>query len=129
MKKFIPSFVSLLLLFVVTTNEAAASTAFQDVDENHPNFQAIEYLYENEVINGYPDGSFKPENKVNRAELLKILIEGNNIPLESSNLPFSDIEKDSWYSPYLETAYYNGWVEGYQDGTFKPENPVQTSKR
>ena len=49
---------------------------FNDVETKSKNSQAIKYLKDNQIIGGYSDGSFKPSNSINRAELLKILVEG-----------------------------------------------------
>lgn len=98
---------------------------FLDVSASHQNIRAIEYLYNEETIIGYTDGTFKPENPVNRAELLKILVEGQGITPttdEYSNC-FPDVA-DDWYAPYVCYAKEEGWVSGYPDGTFKPANTV-----
>ena len=57
---------------------------FTDVDFSTPNSEAISYLKNNNVVSGYPDGSFKPENPLNRAELIKILVEGTGYDPDAS---------------------------------------------
>lgn len=86
---------------------------------------AIEYLYSNGVIGGYPDGTFKPANTVNRAELLKILVggTGNQPTLNDYKDCFPDV-KSEWFAPYVCFAKNAGWVEGYLDGSFKPAQTV-----
>jgi len=56
--------------------------AFADVPQSHINAQAINYLQENKVIQGYEDGTFKPSKKVNRVEFLKIVLEGSGKKLD-----------------------------------------------
>lgn len=104
---------------------ALAQSAFPDVDEDHPYKSAIEYLKENAVISGYPDGTFKPGKTVNRAELLKILIEGSGYEApEVTESCFSDVPADKWFSKYVCYAKQKGWVKGYADGKFRPEQTV-----
>jgi hypothetical protein len=98
---------------------------FADVDSNDHYAEAIEYLKENSIIGGYPDGSFLPEGSLNRAELLKILVEGVGIsPDESMYADCFDDVADDWYAKYVCYAKEQGWIQGYADGTFKPAQEV-----
>lgn len=98
---------------------------FSDLASNHRNFKAIAYLKEKAVISGYPDGTFRPETIVNRAELIKILVGGKNIEpniLQYHNC-FPDVS-NQWFAPYVCYAKTTGWVSGYPDGWFRPEQSV-----
>ncbi|PIZ75321.1 hypothetical protein COY05_04270 [Candidatus Peregrinibacteria bacterium CG_4_10_14_0_2_um_filter_38_24] len=98
---------------------------FSDVSESYQNFEAITYLQEKDIINGYSDGTFKPDKLVNRAEFLKIIIEGSGIKTNANaETPFSDTDDTAWYAPYVEKAYSENWVQGYTDGTFKPSQTI-----
>ncbi|MBN1258501.1 S-layer homology domain-containing protein, partial [Candidatus Peregrinibacteria bacterium] len=124
MKKVITTFSALCLLAILLTQQTYA-TELNDVN-NHKNKIAIQYLYDNGVISGYPDGSFKPYNTVNRAELLKILVGGKGIQPtaeEGYKNCFPDV-KEEWFSPYICYAKEKGWVGGYPDGTFQPGKTV-----
>lgn len=120
-----------LELFIPKTDEEgnittpAQSNYFPDVPETHPNAIAIEVLRERNIINGYPDGTFKPENTVNRAELLKILVEGKIGKPDENEYKncFPDVTTQ-WFAPYICYAKAEGWVQGYSDGKFKPEQTV-----
>lgn len=99
--------------------------AFPDVPNSHKNHTAIEFLQNNNTINGYPDGTFKPDNSINRAEFLKLIIEGSSIPTDiSTNTPFPDVDHQAWYGPYIRKAYEQGWIQGYTDGTFRPAQSI-----
>jgi len=91
----------------------------------HTNQTAIEHLYENEIVEGYPDGTFKPDNALTRAELMKILVlgAGYDPSEEEYNNCFPDVG-DEWFARYVCFAYDNGWVEGYPDNEFKPGENV-----
>ncbi len=114
----------LLTTLLVLTSPAAAKS-FSDIDQSSPYFVAISYLSQNEIINGYPDGSFGPFKDINRAELLKILMSGQE---EQLSIPktncFPDVPYTEWYAKYVCSAKELGYVQGYPDGTFKPEQSV-----
>lgn len=101
-------------------------TDFSDVNPSNPNYTAIMYLKNHGVIGGYPDGSFKPDQVVNRAEALKIILLGSGIEVAASiDLePFRDITRTEWYAPYVAKAKELTIVEGYLDGTFRPAQTV-----
>ncbi|MBI2634639.1 S-layer homology domain-containing protein [Candidatus Peregrinibacteria bacterium] len=112
-------------ILIVMISGRTVFADFPDVDQQHKNSAAINYLQSNNIINGYPDGTFKPDNAVNRAEFLKIILEGSDIPaLITSPTPFPDVNHDSWYGKYVIKAYHSGWIVGYTDGTFKPEQTI-----
>lgn len=98
---------------------------FYDVSQSNPNREAILYLFEEGIINGYPDKTFKPANEINRAELLKILVEGlgTTPDVATYNGCFNDVKTD-WYAPYVCYAKEQKWVEGYTDGNFRPSQTV-----
>lgn len=68
------------------------------------------------VVAGYSDGTFRPNNQVNRAEALKMLISAKGIDISAYTLGdnFYDVDADAWYAPYLAYAYQNGIIEGYK---------------
>ncbi len=106
--------------------------AFSDLPESHRNAFAITYLNNEGVIQGYPDGTVRPDALINRAELLKLLIEGldtqqGEIDAMKDADCFPDVH-DQWYVPYVCLAKEKGWIAGYPDGTFKPNNPVRKTE-
>ncbi|MDD5741950.1 MAG: S-layer homology domain-containing protein [Candidatus Peribacteraceae bacterium] len=112
------------LLVAVATPALAASLS--DIG-NSNNKTAIEYLSDKGVIGGYPDGTFRPLNTVNRAELLKILVGGQGAAptVDTYNNCFPDVTNE-WFAPFVCYAKEQGWVGGYPDGTFRPANTVNT---
>lgn len=120
-KFLLVTFLAGFLNFSINT----AAAEFSDVNENTKNREAILYLQEQGVIKGYDDGTFKPRRAVNRAEFLKIIIEGSLIPLDiSDEVPFPDIDYGEWYATYVQKAFAEGWINGYPDGTFKPDQTI-----
>lgn len=96
--------------------------------KDHIYEEAIEYLYDAGIIDGYPDGTFKPDKTINRAELLKIIIESNYNENDYASYEdiscFPDVAGNLWFSKYVCYAKSRGIVEGYPDGTFKSAREV-----
>ncbi|MBU0982151.1 S-layer homology domain-containing protein [Patescibacteria group bacterium] len=98
---------------------------FTDVSYLDQHYEAIDSLVELGIFEGYPDGSFKPNNDINRAELLKILIEGRDTTpsVNDYNNCFPDVGRE-WFAPYVCFAKVHGMIKGYPDGTFRPGETV-----
>lgn len=114
--------------FLLVTILGAASASFANTlsdIEGSPNKEAIVYLQTTGIINGYADGTFKPHATVNRAELLKMLVvaTGKKPTIEKFLDCFPDVTKQ-WFAPYVCYALQQGWVKGYEDGLFRPEQTV-----
>ena len=70
----------------------------------------------------FPDGTFRPSNSITRAELATIASKFDKLsPFVADN--FSDIT-GHWANQYINSAAQKGWVKGYEDGTFRPEQPI-----
>lgn len=134
---------TLLLGTLLTTAPASAATPFTtkpftDVPESHINFEAVEYLRQNNVIRGYQDGTFKPESRINRAEFLQLIT--NPFLLNTARLNecvreeilgknlttvfYSDVATDDWFAPAVCLASIQKIINGYPDGTFRPSREV-----
>jgi hypothetical protein len=94
---------------------------------NHLYKTAIGYLKDKAVVQGYDDGTFRPDNTINRAEFMKIVIGAkysqDYIGVSSAWNCFSDVT-DEWFAPYICIAKDEGVVSGYADGTFKPSQNI-----
>lgn len=101
------------------------ASAFSDVPPSHAYVSAVTWAKSQGVLQGYPDGTFKPDNVVNRAEFLKIVLEAKGVDVSGVNSAgFSDVDESAWYAPYVRYAKANGIIQGYADGTFKPNQEV-----
>ncbi|MFA6917975.1 MAG: FlgD immunoglobulin-like domain containing protein [Candidatus Gracilibacteria bacterium] len=88
---------------------------------------AVGWVTERGIFHGYTNGAFMPYQNITRAEVLKVVLEAFEatlFPANGSNLGFSDLNPYGWYMTYLRTAQFYGMLEGYQDGTAKPENNI-----
>jgi hypothetical protein len=81
------------------------------------------------VLGGYPDGTFKPDNTITRAEFAKVVAYAAGFAsaaefLGGQSTNFNDVKASHWASGYIAVATSKGFLKGYPDGTFKPENKV-----
>ncbi len=108
-----------------TSSASSTVTSFPDVIAGHYGYTAIMDLVQRKVLRGYADGTFHPLNNVNRAEFLRILLGGLH-PEEARDEKncFPDVH-DEWYSPYVCAGKRLGWVVGYRDGTYRPEQTIR----
>jgi len=92
--------------------------------------EAIRYLADKNIIQGYPDGSYKPENSVNRAEFTKIIVGAKlgDEPKASAANCFPDVKSSDWFASYVCYAKTNGIIAGYPDGTFKPGSTINLAE-
>ena len=74
------------------------------------------------ILKGYPDGSFRPNAPITRAEFAAIASRYEK--LEKGEAKFTDIDERHWAYPEVASAYKKGWINGYPDGSFKPENHI-----
>lgn len=107
------------------TTEVMQETTFADLNQTDENYVAINFLKENDIVRGYPDGTFKPENPVSRVESLKFIYEGLNKSIAKRYfLEFADTDSKAWYARYVASAQNDGVVRGYEGNLFKPANNV-----
>ena len=130
--------VSLALVIVLVF--ASIGTVFADIDYSQWNsnsaypsdvvntnlFTPVKFLIDKKVIQGYEDGLFHPERSITRAEYIKMLLisTNNTSQLGSySDCGLSDVS-GHWGETYIEAGVALGFINGYPDGTFRPDDAV-----
>lgn len=93
---------------------------FTDIPASYKNAFYINYLAERELINGYPDGTFRPDAGLTRAEAAAILVRAANLAAVPTATRFVDVNPDHWAADSIEAAAGAGLLAGYPDRTFKP---------
>ncbi len=117
----------LLPLFLAIIFIPIAHAEFSDVPGHHAFHTSIEYLRNKAVIEGYDDGTFKAHEKVSRAEMATILLRGfSKRRCAFTKQAFSDVQPDNhdWFEPYVCAATEMKIINGYPDGTFRPNDAV-----
>jgi hypothetical protein len=80
------------------------------------------------AVNGYEDGTFKPEEKVTRAQFVKMLVSSLEEKLEAYDGSFTDVAEGDWFAPYVAAAKKLGIASGYADGSFKPNKEISRTE-
>lgn len=141
-------------LVVVGLNVASIGVAhalnYPDLDYDQPYLLGIVGMTQSGVVQGYEDGTFRPNSHVSRIEALKIILKSasvNVLPLSSTqfvsppvdnyghpivatvapmqrSIGFPDVPLDSWYAPYVNTGEQKEIIHGYPDGLFRPQGLI-----
>ena len=124
MKKILSfTLVTILILTSSIVSFAATGTPNDVVGTKYET--AVSALVSAGVVKGYPDGTYKPLEPMNRAEACKIIVTTLNPSLDLSYVPvFHDLAGYTWASSYIAYAAKAGIINGYGDNTFKPGSPV-----
>lgn len=102
---------------------------FDDVLPDHPEYEFIMELRKKGIVQGYPGNIFRPEKTVTRAEALKIILLIFEIPLgQYGSSHFSDVKPTDWFVSVVETAKEKGIINGYPDGTFRPNSSINRAE-
>ncbi|KAF0134185.1 MAG: putative S-layer protein [Candidatus Saganbacteria bacterium] len=102
---------------------------YNDIPENYWGKDKIDKMSSLGILNGYPDHSFRPSNKITRAELIKCFVKISDIPLGTSVKPdFSDVDEKYWAAPYIEAGVKNTFMTGFPDKTFRPEDSISRAQ-
>lgn len=110
-----------LLTEQIEANKTYSNT-FSDVPKSYWAANYIGYMQQFGIVTGYSDGSFRPDAPVTRAEFAAIASRFEKLTEGSKS--FTDVPNTYWAARYINFAATRGWVTGYSDGTFKPENPI-----
>ncbi len=110
---------------------SVSAASFPDVPDGHANKAAIEQLSDLGIIQGDDQGNFNPDNNVNRAEFTALVMRfigqsGSLGTVSAENAPFPDLSDSSvsWAIGDITIARNMGIINGYEDGTFRPTDPV-----
>jgi len=103
--------------------------SFKDVAEGYWARKEIGELATLKVIGGYPDGTFRPEEPVVRAELVALLVRSEVSSFEGlGEIKFKDVSSKHWAAKYIMEAVKRGWVKGYADNTFQPGKAISRAE-
>lgn len=120
--------ITIIILFL---GVQTAHAVFSDITSNHPNFDAIMYLKDEGIIEGYEDYTFRPSKEVNRAEALKIILLGSKVivPDIQEQEVFPDVMSGTWYGKFAAKAKNLKIVSGdASTGHFRPGDTVNLAE-
>lgn len=120
---------AMMLSIMVVGAGASSFTDQKDIDSKHQ--EAVDMAIALNIIIGYPDGSFKPNDNVSREEMAKmicILDNGGKEPQLAVGNSFTDVEADRWSNKYIEACASRGVVAGVGDNKFDPAGQVTATQ-
>ncbi|MFI3210148.1 MAG: S-layer homology domain-containing protein [Peptostreptococcaceae bacterium] len=125
LKRFV---VTTLTTSIVSLNIAPIVNAntikdFADISEKYFAKDHIENLISRGVLEGYPDDTFRPNESITRAEFVKATNRAFNFT-EKGTESFKDIDSNAWYFDEILIATNAGYIEGYEDSTFRPNEKI-----
>jgi len=104
-----------------------SESTFSDVKDGEWSTPYIKYLSKVDIVEGYEDGTFRPHNNITRAEFATIASRFFELEDGADNT-FSDVADNHWAKEYIDSAVIKGWLIGYEDGTFRPDQPIKRSE-
>ena len=125
MKKVLSIVLSLVMVICMMPVMAFADTVYSDVS-GQPCEDAVTTLSNLSVINGYQDGTYRPDGVVTRAEVAKLIVSALGLAdqAEGSTSSFTDLQLAQWAEGYIGYAQSLGILEGDGDGTYRPGDAV-----
>ena len=117
------------IFFRLLTDDArqrnwSSENNFSDVSADKWYNNAVSTLCHMGVLGGYSDGTFRPNAPITRAEFAKIAVSFSQANGSAVYSYFTDVKTTDWFAPYVTAAKDSSLIEGYSDGSFKPENKI-----
>ena len=109
---------------VMSAPSFAQNTTFNDVSSNYWASSFIGELSRRDIIAGFPDGSFRPDQNVTRAQFAAIVRKAFEKSPERNAINFTDVPANYWASSAIEEAYRTGFLSGYPGNRFQPEQNI-----
>ncbi|MBD2242966.1 S-layer homology domain-containing protein [Nostoc sp. FACHB-888] len=108
----------------ITASPSFAQTSFSDVSSNYWAAQFIQQLSRRGVIAGFPDGSFRPEEPVTRAQFAAMVNKAFQKAPQRQAINFADVPSNYWASSAIGQAYTIGFLSGYPGNRFEPNQAI-----
>ncbi|MBV1757606.1 MAG: S-layer homology domain-containing protein [Dethiosulfatibacter sp.] len=120
-------FILLMVLILVLSIVPVGVMGFQDELSGHWAESTITKWLESGIAKGYPDGTFKPNAPITRAEFMALVNKSWAFG-SKSEAKFSDVSEKEWFYNTVATAVGEGYIDGYPDGTMKPNAPITSQE-
>ncbi|WP_170291866.1 S-layer homology domain-containing protein [Heliobacterium mobile] len=120
----------LISFFLFAGQVMAAETPYVPMTDiqGHWAEPSIQECVDMAIVRGNPDGTYRPNATISRAEFLALVVRAFDIPAGTEEVTFPDVKKGDWFLPELEAAQKAGIAGGYPDGTFRPTKGVSRAE-
>ena len=117
-----------LAIFAMVNSPAQAF--YSDMDQDHWAYQSIKFLTEIGVVVGFPDGTYKPDIPVTRAEFASMAIKalGQDNTTVTQDIHFEDITPDFWAYDIIKKAVYFDLIPNAKGESYRPFDPVSRAE-
>ena len=125
MKKFLTKALTLAVVFAISCASTIAKE-YKDLPKNHWAYKQIKILTDFDVVVGYPDGLYRPDQQVTRAEFSSIVVKAfdqANAPI-TNPVKFKDVSQKDWFYGVVQRAVMFDLLKGYPNGNFNPRGTV-----
>ena len=122
LKRKMLSILVIMIMTVAMLPSIAFAASPSDISNHWAKVQ-IEDWMDKGLVNGYPDGTFRPDNNITRAEFM-VLVNGAFGYSVKVSIDYVDVTANDWYFDAVAKAKAAGYITGYADGTVKPNNPI-----
>lgn len=107
---------------LLRNRDVQGKSAFTDVPEGMWCYEAVSALKALDIMLGVTEERFEPDRPITRAELVVTAVRFTEHRRGTAS--FTDVAETDWYYPEISAAAARGWIGGYEDGTFRPNNPI-----
>ena len=104
-----------------------SNSTLEDVKTDYWFYKEVETLYDIGIVDGTDEHKFSPDAPVTRAEFAVMAAKFANLDYEGGNI-FEDVPAGHWAYSYINAAANVGWVKGYPDGSFRPDEPISRAE-
>jgi hypothetical protein len=111
-------------LLTSTASFAQSASSFSDVNSNYWAANFIQELSQRGIVAGFPDGNFKPDQQVTRAQFAAMLNKAFQKAPTRSGIRFADVPSNYWATSAIQNAYVTGFMSGYPGNTFQPNQAI-----
>ena len=111
------------------SDNTAASSQFSDVADSDINLLYINYINAREIMAGFPDGSFRPEEGLTRAQAAVVISKAAHLETgPAGDSSFNDVGSQHWAAGYIAAAVKAGYLQGMGDGSYRPDQPLSRAQ-
>ena len=114
----------LIFILVFILSMTSLCFGFSDLSDTNPAFNDVKLLTEAGFLKGYPDGTFRPDGTITRAEFVRMTNQVFGYKDQVASNLFSDVNTKEWYYQDVMIALQEGYTIGYPDGTFRPNGNI-----
>ncbi len=98
---------------------------FPDLRTDYWYSESIQYIFDRGIVTGFPDGTYRPESTITRAEAMTMIGRALGLKTDATKHYFKDVKTDSYAAGYINKAYELGYIKGVTSTSFHPESPIK----